>query len=160
MTGPRRKNAAQRDMMSVYPPRSVGPALGGYRSVPFSTALRVAANILGEANLEAGKKLTAREWEFVYKSLRERGIDPDVPRPGGYLAEIVNMRQAHFGAGAELDQKNPAAAVTQLANKLAELSYLQAWAVIISCKWREENEPDEAGTDWWTIRYRASKSDQ
>lgn len=163
MTGPRRKGSTtggatvQRDMMSVYPPRSVGPALGGYRSVPFSTALRIAANILGEANLIVSRKLTDKEWGYVQRSLVLRAIDPEGARPNAYLAEAVTMRHAHMGKGVELDQKNPDAAVAALAKKLHELDYAQAWAVLIACKWQEEYGKDGSGVEWWTMKYRAQE---
>ncbi len=160
MAGPRRKGAAgapQRDMMSVYPPRSVGPALGGYRSVPFSTALRVAAHALGEANLAVSGKLTEKEWNYVQKSLVGRTIDPEAARPAALLVEAASQRHLHQHRGSELDAKNPDLGVVALVKKLHELDYFSAWAVIIACKWKEEYEPDGAEPGWWTMKYRAMK---
>lgn len=157
MSGPRRKPARSRDMMSVYPPKSVGPALGGYRSVPFSQALRIAAHVLAEANLLVAKKLTPKEWDYVYQSMLGRSVDPEASRPGGYLAEVVQATHTHYGMGSELGGKDPASAVEALAKKLQDLDYLQSWAVIISCTWRQEMEPESAAAEWWTLRHRASK---
>lgn len=165
MSTPRRARSpsqtpATRNIMSVYPPRYVGAPLGGYRSTTFSTALRCWAHVLSEAALEVAQCFAQEEWEYVFHSIRGRTIEPEFSRPGAMLAELAVQRHRNTGAGDELPGRSPDRAVDAVAEKLRELNYAQAWAVVVACGWREEHDPADRPAGWWTVAFRARQDAQ
>lgn len=161
MAPPKKKD---KGMMSVYPSWEVAAALGGYKSNPFTRALRIAAQVVGDAAVEVADRFPPEEWEVLRVVVGARQWEPELPNPGNGLAESVerahqrmNLAQ-HLGLGKSTpDVAKTDKAVQNLARKLRDLSYLESWAVIIAVMWRLERDDVKPGDRWWTITYRAEK---
>lgn len=156
MPPPKRAQKDTRPTMSVYPPRRVGVPLGGYRSVPFTQAVRCWAKLMEPAALALQARLGPREWEYLAAAGegREHEFDPEDERPGDQLAQRV-MSAVHYGASELL---LPAEQAQGLAETLRGLDYLHAWAVIWALQWRHDFLAGGAtiaeGDAWWTLAHR------
>lgn len=140
--------------MSVYPPAHVAVPLGGYRTKPLSNGIRMAAHLVANAAVNVASRFAPVEWEYVYKSFNGREVEPESNRPGHHLAEAVEQHHARFGAKDVLDGKDVEKSVSKLCDKLRQLDYLQAWAMLIAIRWREEYDHETAKDGWWTLAYR------
>ena len=148
-----RKRAAKEKLgMSVYPPAEVAAALGAFKTVELTLAIRVAAQLLGQAAAEASALFSPAEWAVLADTLEDRAVEPEVPNPGPLLAELVQQAAARFGVAGGLDGKKGAA---PLVERLRALTYPQAWAVLIAVRFRREQaERIEDGAQWWDLPVR------
>jgi hypothetical protein len=158
---PRQKRKAsgegpKRPMMSVNPPRDVTPAVGGYRTVPLTQAIRIVAHMLGEAATRVAPSFSPQEWDVIAKSFQGRTVEPEHPMPGHSLARIVERSHHFYKTGARLGE-NADQDVANLVARLETLDYLNAWAVIIACQfywdWQDRLE-SEPGFKWWDLADR------
>ncbi len=98
-----RRRKPPRDAQSVYPPRSVGVPLGGYRSTTMTDAVRCWCHLLEQATLVVAGQLSASEWNFLSRNVsgREDSFDPGFRTPGEMLAQMVE-RGRDFEVGLDL----------------------------------------------------------
>jgi hypothetical protein len=109
-----------------------------------------------------------KEWCVLAEALKGIRFDPEFANPATLLATAVEDANRLDDVGAkwfsmdlppekysqiELADKR----VSQLANKLRELDYPHAWAIIIAVQWYWEHQDE--GIDmkkdcWWTLGYR------
>ncbi len=156
MPPPRRrpKHDTARPAMSVYPPPRTGIILGGYRSKPFTQAVRCWAQLFEPVAVEVEDLLSSKEWNFLAKALHgiEFDFDPEDAQPGRILRQKCE-KAANFGVGAEFLKKNEALA---FAEKVEGLSYLQAWACIWAVQWRIDFGPEnmKPNEQWWLLSHR------
>ena len=149
---PERK--AQKSMMSVNPPYEVSAALGDYRTVTLTQAVRCAAQLFGDAALEVASKFTPEEWELLAEAYQDRTIEPELHNPEHILADMVERAHARYNIGATLKTKpaDTEKAVASVVERIRELDYCQAWAVVIACQFRWRCPVE--GKQWWKLEYR------
>jgi hypothetical protein len=143
--------------MSVSAPFEVAAALGGYRTVTLTQAVRVAAQLLGDATCEVSNHFSPAEWQVLAESFHDRAIDPEMPTPGYVLARFVE-RASHRSGILDRLGENPQKALNSLIRRLENLSYTHAWAVIIACQFYSQFRTKiEEGDPWWGLSYRHEK---
>jgi hypothetical protein len=143
-------------MMSVNPPFEVGCAVGEYRTRPFNQAIRIVAQLLGDAAVAVAKKFTPAEWAVIAASYEDRTIEPENSQPGYALARLVGRAHHRYQTGAPLG-KNPDKATGELIQKLEALDYLESWAVIVACQFRDYYQDLNDGDPWWSLAFRKEK---
>lgn len=139
--------------MSVNPPYEVASALGDYKTVELTLAIRIAAQVLGEAALQVGALFSADEWAVLAEALKERVIEPENPSPARLMAELVERAHVRHGVGADLAPK----ALAALVQKVQGLGYIPSWAVLIAVRFRWDYAALlEEGEQWWeqAVRWR------
>jgi hypothetical protein len=140
--------------LSVRPPRSVAPAIGDIKSVELALSVRRDATMLTVGAVEVAGMLSAAEWEVVARALRGRTVEPEVTSPGAQLADHVRIAHAAYGVGRR--DAEPKKEAPSLADRLAALSYPQAWALIVAVRFRWAHEAQLApGEEWWQLSVRA-----
>lgn len=148
---PKRKPPKARFATSVYPPRGVGPALGGLSSSALTRAVRIAAQVLGDAGLRAGDIFSQQEWEVLYASLKDWDEQPENADPGPVLAAAVSRAHSRLGVASGLGEKK----LLSLLEKLRKLPYLESWAALIAVDWRKVHQDSvQEGDAWWSLPYR------
>lgn len=156
---PPKKNKTGRLGMSVYPPARVGVILGGYRSAPFTQAIRCWAKLMEPEAQRVQALLKPAEWNHLAQVVAERShqFDPDDPEPGRALAVQVEAATAV----ARGDEPLGARQAHALAERLRGLEYLPAWCVIWALQWRWDllgAKELREGEEWWTLASRNRKS--
>src|SRR5262245_50614435 len=154
MPQPKRQSVTRKLMMSVYPPPEVACAVGEYNVTAFNQAIRIVAQVLGDAAVTAATRFTSTEWAVIADSFGEREVEPEETKPGSVLARAVERAHHRYKTGAPLG-KNPDKAVADLAAKLDALSYLEAWAVIMAGQFHADpNHAVKEGDQWWDLAFR------
>jgi hypothetical protein len=162
---PPRPAARRKGMMSVNPPFEVTAALGGYRTRTLTEAVRITAQLLGEAAVEVASMFSPDEWWVLAEAYADRLIEPENPSPGYTLARLVERAQSRYRVaeklaslsegGAGKDANNGHKVVAALARRLERLSYLHAWAVIVACQVRQAHYHElKPGDPWWDLAFR------
>lgn len=165
MPPPRRVSKEKRSAQTVYAPKSVAVPLGGFRSTPLTQAIRCWAKILESASLEVQDKFTADEWAYLAAvcDQKEHSFDPAWNDPEDQLAQLA-QRGADYEIGLFHLHKQKAhakTAVSQICERLKELDYVHAWAVIWAIQWRADwaaGKPIPEGEEWWTLGHRQKHS--
>lgn len=154
---PRRSKGPAKGKMSVEAPFEVAPALGGFRTTAFNQAIRVCAQLLADAAVDAAEKFTADEWWVLAESYQDRAIEPENPTPGYVMARLVERANSLYRVTARLGDKADKA-VGSIVRRLEHLSYINAWGVLIACQfyWEYRSEIED-GDRWWEIPYRREK---
>jgi hypothetical protein len=135
--------------LSVRPPRSVAPDLGDVKSVELALAVRCWAKVLRVAGRDVASLFSAAEWDLIARALRGRGVEPEVSAPAALLADYVSDAQPDAG-GAAHEGPPHRKGVPPLAERLAGLSYPQAWAVVVAVRFRWAHAAELApGEEWW-----------
>jgi hypothetical protein len=154
---PERNKSKSKGVMSVSAPFEVAAPLGGYRTVTLTQAIRVAAQLLGDATVAVSDMFTPAEWQVIAESFQNRAIEPEIPTPGYVLGTYVE-RASHRRVFAERLGENPQKALNSLIKRLENLSYVHAWAVIIACQFYSQFcTKIEEGDPWWRLPYRHEK---
>ena len=148
-----KKQRKDKGQMSVNPPWDVGPVLGGYRTVTLTQAVRIAAHLLAEATSEVARMFTPAEWDLIAEALKVRVFEPEAPNPAAFLASLIGRAQLLY------EPREPASkdkAGAPLLDRVSQLSYLQAWAVVMAAQFRwEVAESLKDGEHWWEPAVRA-----
>lgn len=148
------KRGAKKGMMSVNPPYEVASALGDYRTVPLTQAIRIAAQLIGDAALIVAEKFTPDEWAIVAHAYEDRVIEPEDTQPGPALARHVDRHHSRYRLGEPLAKRDKHA-VEKLITRISELDYLEAWAAIIACQFRWQFVTTLKPEDpWWSLAFR------
>lgn len=147
----RGQQSKRRNIMSIYPPRSIGPIVGGYRSTPMGMGVSCWSHLMLLAAPRVAEELKPAEWEALYVATRERDFDPQSDHPGQALAEAVRhaLRVGQLAL--------PSRAVESLSARLAEMDYVSAWAALTALFYRDYRDRElesPASGDWWTLEYR------
>src|SRR5262245_15204628 len=100
-----RKKVKEKLGMSVYPPAEVAAALGAFKTVELTQAIRIAAQILGQAATEVAALFSPAEWAVLAEVLADRLVEPELPHPGTLLADLVAQAASRFGLGAGVEAK-------------------------------------------------------
>jgi hypothetical protein len=106
------------------------------------------------------------EWGVLADTLREMRFDPEFANPSFLLASAVEDAQRLQGVGfrwlepsLNFDgslEVNPA--IFRLIEKIKNMDYAHAWAIIVAVQWYWENHEMIAKEDeWWTLAYRREK---
>jgi hypothetical protein len=167
----------------VYPSSRAAEIIGG-TAPTLNQAIECWASLLARAmadnaktfwNAEptpvTGKREDAyalKEWGVLADTLKEMRFDPEFTNPGELLATAVEDANRLENVGAkwfsmdlppeeyseiELTDKR----VAELAQKLRELDYPHAWAVILAVQWFWEHHAegiDVKKDPWWTLAFR------
>jgi hypothetical protein len=156
MPAPQRKRKKEhRYSMSVYPPARTGITLGGYRSIPFTQAVRCWAKLIETASVEVEEMFTPKEWNYLAQACLdvEFEFDPERDKPSDALAERVE-RAANYKVATDLLDKSKG---LSLAERVRELDYTHSWAVIWALQYRVDYALDsKPGEPWWTLGHRTS----
>lgn len=157
MPPPERKKKP-RDAMSVYPPRKVEIPLGGYRSTPFTQAIRCWAKLFEPACVEVAAAFSSEEWQFLWAATKgdTTAFDPEHSRPGSMIAERIE-RAIVFQIGLEELHKSTKIGkerAAAIAERVRQLDYLHAWAVIWALQWRADFKNGVPDGEWWTLAHR------
>lgn len=158
------KKVDMRPRQTVYPDPRIGPVLGGYRSPPMTRALECWAKLLEDATCAVGKQFSAAEWNYLYASVTALPDTflPQGPWPGQALAHRAEQG-CNYGVRLSLlsrQAEEAAQFAKNLADRLAALDYIHAWAVIWAIEYRQGlPEPVKPQEEWWTLahRYRSSQ---
>lgn len=146
-------------MMSVYPPKDLGPILGGYRSVPLGRAISRDAERIMVAAIKLQTLFGPEEWELMYQVLGSREWPADLLNPSDLLAHVLD--RAHLLAQPNANTQRGAKSIQEIAKKARACNYDEASAIIIALTYRFENPKlvyaDQA---WWTIAYRVAQERQ
>lgn len=153
------KKKSKKGTMTVNPPLEVGSVLGGFKTTTLTQAVRIAAQILGDAAEQVGGMFSDEEWWVLAESHQERSIEPETPTPGYVMARLVERAQSRYEVASKFgeDVKAQQAALKSLVKRLENLTYLQAWATLIACEFYHAYRdaiPD--GAKWWKIVFRRS----
>jgi hypothetical protein len=150
-----RKATTLRGQTSVNPPVWVAPALGGFKSVELTRAIRYAAAWLAQAAAEVAPMFSPDEWAVIAAALREPVIEPELPNPGPTLAAFVEMAHRNYGVGKTLEGGKGGEGVKSIAERLAALSAVQAAAVLVAVRFHCEHADElEEGEAWWEMAVR------
>lgn len=150
---PAKRNKGQqprkRISMSVYPPLSVAPIIGAYKSSPMTRAILCWTQLMAEAAPRVALVFKPEEWEAIYVATRERDFDPQISDPGPLLADAVSQAAKLK----KLDKVIPKG-LSGLLPRLAKLDYVSCWAVLTAVFYRSERNGVEVTGDWWTLDHR------
>lgn len=155
-TGDGRKRPG-RIPMTVYPPAEVAETLGDCKTTTLTQVIRFATQVLGDATVAVEREFTPVEWQVIAETFQNRAIEPEIPTPGYVLGTYV-QRASHRRLFAERLGENPQKALNSLIKRLENLTYVQAWAVIVACEFYQMYASEIDDKDqWWTLSYRAQK---
>ncbi len=103
------------------------------------------------------------DWGILADALKAMKFDPDFANPKYLLASAVEDGHRLHGLGwkwADPDQNDVTErAVVKLVEKLKELDYAHAWAIIVVVQWYWEHHDKIGKSDeWWTLAYRMEMS--
>ena len=150
----------ERGVMSVSPPFEVAGAIGGYRTTQLNQAVRLAAQLLGDAAVEVAGKFSPQEWALLGSVYVDRIVDPELPDPGRLLARLLERSQQRYRVAEEtlgLTAAKADEAVAALVGRLEGLSYVGAWAVVVACQVRQalaKTGDLTAESRWWDLAWR------
>lgn len=157
---PRASRTARERSFTVYPPASVGPAIGGAKTRPANVALGIIGHLLGDAAVEVATLFTPDEWGVIALAMegdadRTPAVQPDDPDPASVLASLLRQAQARYRAGDRLAKgEKGRKAMDGLVDRVASLGYVQAWAVVVAVRFVREH-PKRAGQGpWWDLAFR------
>jgi hypothetical protein len=158
---------------SVYPAPKAVEVLGN--SAPaLNRAIECWAALLARATADNAKKLWndvhrngIKEWCVLADTLKEMLFTPEFANPGELLAtavEDVNRLENIGSTWLEMEIDDGYNAIEQgdqyialLVQKLRDLDYAHAWAVIVAVQWFWEHHDqgiDVSKDDWWTLAFR------
>ena len=136
-------------------PGDLAGPLGAFADPELRRALKIAAFHLRQAARDVGTLFSDEEWHLMARALEDRiedlELSPDAPDPGRTLAAFVEQGLARLEtAGAK-----KAASDKPLVERVAELTHLQAWALVIAVdfEFRHRDELAE-GARWWEVATR------
>jgi hypothetical protein len=115
-----------------------------------------------------GKPWQMNEWSLLAEALKGVRFDPEFAKPGQLLAAAVEDAHRLEYIGAEcldwgghdstiIKDKHIDAEVKKVVEKLSNLDYAHAWAVIVAVQWYWEHHDeaiDAKKDDWWTLAFR------
>lgn len=138
--------------VNIFPSDRARAALGD-AGPALTEAAECWAECVTRAGAEVAGRLAPAEWHYLADMLRGTRMEPSFGDPGAILAADAADADAHEGLG-EKWGADPAA----LAGKLAGLSYAQAWAVVLACRWFWAAGKLPRGAAWWEPAYRARRA--
>ena len=108
------------------------------------------------------------EWCLLAEVLKGMRFEPEFANPGALLATAIedahrleNVGEKWFSSeGPDWGQKEIDASVEKLVEKLRDLDYAHAWAVIVAIQWfwDHEREISTKEDEWWSLAFRRKKS--
>jgi hypothetical protein len=145
----RKRSANEKAGMTVYPPLECAAVLGAFKTRELTVAVNCATHVLGVAAVEVAGTFSPGEWGLIASVLEDKVVDHDLAEPGPALGQMVETACARFGLAAADALPAP------LADRLRALTYAQAWAVLISLRFRKVNARHlEPGMRWWDVGAR------
>lgn len=166
---------------SIYPASKAVEVIGD-TAPALNQAVECWAALLARATEENSKKILKsrfsdlgegridvhylHEWGVLADTLREMRFDPEFPNPSPLIASAVDdanrlRRVGHRWLDPKLDfdaSNEVGPAIFKLVEKIKEMDYVQAWAIIVAVQWYWENHEMIAKADeWWTLAYRREK---
>jgi len=129
---------------TVYP-GDMAPAMLGHSPTTYNLALGCWTHLLAEATTENERHFTAGEWEVLHDLAGKFKWDPDVADPGEQIASVLR-RPAWLSPDPHRRDK--------LAEKVQELDYVRAWAMLWACfhAERQEKATGVRPESWWLLK--------
>ncbi len=144
-----------RKTLTVYPSPRVLAVLGT-GAPTLNQALECWAITIARATAENASLLSRPEWNYLADCGNGTIWDPGFQEPGRLLAAQVEDAARLDGLGEKwLERPSD---VTALAEKLAGLSYSEAWGVIVAVEffWENCDRIALSKDEWWTTTFRAN----
>jgi hypothetical protein len=150
-----RKRLTPYRAITLRAPAELAGPLGNFADPELRRGLRVVAYHLRQAAQEIGQLFSDEEWRLLARALEDRieqlELSPDAPDPGRTLAAFVEQGLARLAvAGPE-----GAAGDAPLAQRVAGLTHLQSWALVIALDFEfRHREKLAEGARWWEVATR------
>jgi hypothetical protein len=143
-----------RKTLTVYPTARALSVLG--TGTPgLNQALECWADLIARASVENAKRFRSEEWQYLADCANGIRWEPTVANPGKGLAQQASDAHELEGPGSKWLARS--SEVAALAKKLGQLSYVEAWALILAVQsfWDNHERIDREKEEWWSLVYRS-----
>jgi hypothetical protein len=143
------------DQMSFFPRPQAVMGLGGRRVHFMENALDCWLEALTQASADNQVRFDAGDFRFLYEPLHDAMIEPYVANPSERMVEAVEMASQRPALAFEVFSDETGQRVQKLTEKVRNLDYVHAWAILWPLWCFRENCKglDPARVEWWKMEF-------